>query len=158
MLFTLSTIALALLPAVQATPVAMGTTLHPIVQDVSAAAGVPIVGLDLGSVAAHGNVTVSKGGAHADSADAIYPAAIFFCTSYNCASCAGYDLSVQPHEVCLTPGFNFVSMFISQPSNEGLPFAIYTGPSGCGAFAQVPVVNTCYNANNYIGWDFELYP
>ncbi len=153
-----TTLALALAGTVRGTPVATATTLSPIINSVSAAASVPVVSLDLGSVAAHGNVTVGNGAAHTDAAEAIYPATIFFCSSFNCSGCAGFDLSIQPHQMCLSPGFNFVSMFISQPSNEGLPFAIYMGPVGLAAFAQVPVVNTCYNANNYVGWDLELFP
>ncbi|KAI0699610.1 hypothetical protein C8T65DRAFT_298927 [Cerioporus squamosus] len=160
MLFTFTTLALALIGTVEATPVAAsGTAVTPFVDGVNAAASVPVLpGLALGSVATHGNVTVGKDGVHSDSVNAVYPASIFLCRSTNCGSCTGYDLSIQPHSTCLTGGFNFVSVFINQPSNQGLPFAVYTGPAGCASFAQVPVVNTCYNANNYIGWDFELIP
>ncbi|TFK88016.1 hypothetical protein K466DRAFT_598996 [Polyporus arcularius HHB13444] len=157
MLFTFVTLALALLSAVQATPVASGTTVHPVVDSVSADGTLPVVGLALGSAGVHGNVTVGTSGVHGDSVNAVYPATIFLCRSTGCGSCTGFDLSIQPHQTCLTGGFNYVSAFINQPSNQGLPFAVYTGPSGCGSFAQVPVVNTCYNAN-YVGWDFELLP
>ncbi|KAI0683283.1 hypothetical protein C8T65DRAFT_784445, partial [Cerioporus squamosus] len=143
----------------QATPVAASTTLTPIVDAVSAASGIPVASLELGSISAHANsTTVGQGGAHADAGDAIYPATIFLCKESGCASCTGYDLSIQPHQTCLAPGFNFLSVHINQPSNAGLPFGVYTGPIGCSSFAQVPAVNTCYNAANYIGWDFKLTP
>ena len=140
----------------QANPVARETTLTPTVDAVSAANGIPVATLELGSVSAHGNVTVGAAGVYASSADAIYPATLFVCRALGCGSCTGYDLSIQPHNTCLVPGFNFVSAYINQPSNEGLPYAVYTGPTGCGSFAQVPVVNTCYDASNYIGADFKL--
>ncbi|RPD76931.1 hypothetical protein L226DRAFT_433016, partial [Lentinus tigrinus ALCF2SS1-7] len=111
---------------------------------------------DLGSVSPHGNVTAGAAGVHTSSADAIYPATIFVCRALGCGSCTGYDLSIQPHNTCLVPGFTFVSAYINQPSNQGLPYAVYTGPSGCGSFAQIPLVNTCYDASNYIGADFKL--
>ncbi|RPD59136.1 hypothetical protein L227DRAFT_576362 [Lentinus tigrinus ALCF2SS1-6] len=158
MLFSLTALALALLGTVQATPLARATTLTPLVDSVSADSSIPVLDLHKDSVSAHPNATLSTGAAKSDAADQIYPASLFFCRSTSCGSCTGYDLSIQPHETCLTPDFDFVSIFISQPSNEGLPFAIYTGPVGCGSFAQVPLVNTCYNAVNYIGWDFELIP
>ncbi|RPD58775.1 hypothetical protein L226DRAFT_576905 [Lentinus tigrinus ALCF2SS1-7] len=158
MLFSLTTLALALLGTVQATPVAPATSITPLVDLVSADEKIPVLDLTKDSVSAHPNATLGTMPGKTGGADQIYPASLFFCRSTGCGSCTGYDLSIQPHDVCLTPGFNFVSMFISQPSNEGLPFAIYTGPSGCASFAQVPVVNTCYNAVNYIGWDFELIP
>ncbi len=159
MLFTFTTLAIALAGTVQATPVAADTTLTPTVDAVSAANGNPIVDLILGSVSAHANSTgVGKGGPHADSSLAVYPATIFLCKESGCGSCTGYDLGIQPHQTCLVPGFNFMSVTINQPSNQGLPFGVYTGPIGCSTFAQVPQVNTCYNANNYIGWDFKLTP
>ncbi|TFK88019.1 hypothetical protein K466DRAFT_521547, partial [Polyporus arcularius HHB13444] len=150
--------ALAFLGAVHANPLATSKTLTPLVHDVNAGHGFPVVDLDLGSVAAHGNVTVGKGGVHADSADSTYPAYIYICPVYNCASCYVYDLSEIPHEECLAFTFDFHSIAISQPSSEGLPFAVYSGPAGCGAFAQVPLVNTCYNTNGYVGRDVELTP
>ena len=158
MLFTLTSLALALVGAVQANPVVRETSLTATVDGVSAANGIPVATLELGSVSAHGNVTVGAEGLHASSADAIYPATIFVCRALGCGSCTGYDLSIQPHNTCLGPGFNFVSAYINQPSNQGLPYAVYTGPVGCGSFAQLPLVNTCYNAANYIGADFELTP
>ena len=158
MLSRFATFALVLLGTVQATPVGLATSLTPTVDLVSAADGVPVLDLVKDSVSAHPNSTVGKDGVHSNAVDQIYPAVFFLCRSSGCGSCTGYDLSIQPHGVCLTGGFNFFSMFISQPSNEGLPFAIYTGPAGCSSFAQVPVVNTCYNAANYVGWDFELIP
>ncbi|RPD58786.1 hypothetical protein L227DRAFT_601772 [Lentinus tigrinus ALCF2SS1-6] len=156
MLFSLTTLALALLGTVQATPVAPATSVTPFVDFVSADSSIPVLDLHKDSVSAHPNATLGTG--KSSGADQIYPASLFFCRSTGCGSCTGFDASIQPHQVCLTPGFNFVSMFISQPSNEGLPFAFYTGPVGCASFAQVPVVNTCYNAVNYVGWDFELIP
>ncbi len=159
MLFTFTIIIIALIGAFQATPVAPDATLTPTVDAVSAANGIPILELSLGSVSAHANSTgVGKGGAHADAADAVYPATIFLCKESGCGSCTGYDLSIQPHQTCLAPGFNFMSISINQPSNQGLPFGVYTGPIGCSTFAQVSQVNTCFNADNYIEWDFKLTP
>ncbi|RPD58770.1 hypothetical protein L227DRAFT_176559 [Lentinus tigrinus ALCF2SS1-6] len=154
MLFSLATLALAFVGAVQAVPVT--DTLTPTVDSVSVDAAT-VLDLSLGSVSPKGNVTVGKDGVHVDAASATYPATLFLCRSSSCGSCTGYDLSIQRHNTCLTGGFNFYSMYISQPSNSGLPYAVYTGPSGCGSFAQVPAVNTCYRTN-YVGWDFELIP
>ncbi|RPD58773.1 hypothetical protein L227DRAFT_601766 [Lentinus tigrinus ALCF2SS1-6] len=155
MLFALTTLALALVGTVHANPVAR-STLTASVDSVSASKDIPVVSLDLGSVSPHGNVTVGTAGVHTSSADAIYPATIFVCRALGCGSCTGYDLSIQPHNTCLGPGFNFVSAYINQPSNQGLPYGVYTGPTGCGSFAQIPQVNTCYDASNYIGADFKL--
>ncbi|KAH9945904.1 uncharacterized protein BXZ73DRAFT_95422 [Epithele typhae] len=77
-------------------------------------------------------------------ADAIFPAVLLLCSSFNCANCLSYNLQTTTVDTCLaTSAFSSVS--ISQPSNQGLPFAVYVGPSGCTNFAKIPVVNTCFN-------------
>ena len=151
-----TTLVIALAGAVQATPAAAATAVTPTIDLVSVDAKVHVVDLSKDSVTEHPNVTLGTGGA--DTVGAIYPATLFLCRTSGCGSCTGYDLSIQPHNTCLGPGFNFVSAYINQPSNQGLPYAVYTGPVGCGSFAQLPLVNTCYNAANYIGADFELTP
>ena len=155
MLFSLATLALVFAAAVGAVPVT--DTLTPTVDSVSVDAA-SVLDLSFGSVSKDGNVTIHKGGLHADAASATYPATLFLCRTSSCGSCTGYDLSIQRHNTCLTGGFTFYSTYISQPSNSGLPFAVYTGPSGCSSFAQVPVVNTCYRTSNYAGNDFKLTP
>ncbi|TFK85241.1 hypothetical protein K466DRAFT_198572 [Polyporus arcularius HHB13444] len=163
MLSSFVILALGLVGAVQATPVASITPIiaTPIVtgEDGSLDWRVPVVNQDLVSAGAQGNVTIGTGGVHADVANSQYPATIYFCEGGQCgigAECKGFDLSIQPHQSCLTPGFEFYSIFIYQPSNEGLPYAIYTGPVGCSTYYQVPRVNTCYVTNGYTGWDFQL--
>ena len=151
-----TTLVIALAGAVQATPAAAATAVTPTIDLVSVDAKVPVVDLSKDSVTEHPNVTLGTGGA--DAVGAIYPATLFLCRTSGCGSCTGFSLDGMTHNVCFDGGFSFVSMFISQPSNQGLPYAIYTGPLGCGSFAQVPVVNTCYNALNYIGFDWVLTP
>ncbi|RDX43429.1 hypothetical protein OH76DRAFT_1361187 [Lentinus brumalis] len=157
MLLTFVTFAVALVSAVQATPVSAGTTVTSTTVGMSAAAGIPVVSLELGSVSEHGNVTVGKGGMHPSSADDVYPASMMICLESGCQSCSSFDLSNE-QQACLIPQLNFMSVWINQPSNQGLPFAVFTGPVGCSQWAQVPLVNTCYNTVNYIGWDYELTP
>ena len=66
----------------------------------------------------------------------------------NCASCVDFNLAIfglpQP---CLSDINGFNSVGISQPSAEGLPFAVLVGPPGCESFAQFPTVNECFNVN-----------
>ncbi|KAH9888992.1 hypothetical protein C8Q73DRAFT_655076 [Cubamyces lactineus] len=106
----------------------------------------PVV--DLGSIQAHPNVTLSQAGIHVDAAQQEFPATLLLCPTTSCISCFGFDLSTLPTNECLAAGFNFESIAINQPSNEGLPFGVFVGPPGCLSFAQIPSVNTCYNANN----------
>ncbi|KAI8996337.1 hypothetical protein BD414DRAFT_477607 [Trametes punicea] len=135
---TFAAVALALLgQAVYASPLTAETT------DVAAA--FPVV--DLSSVQAHPNITLSQGGIHIDAAQQEFPATLLFCPTVSCISCFGIDLSSVPTNECLASGVNFASVSINQPSNEGLPFGVFVGPPGCESFVQLPAVNTCYNVN-----------
>ena len=112
-----------------------------------------------GPVVAHPNVTftTSSTGLHALSADAVFPATLQLCSGTGCSGCFNFDLSVLQRNVCLIDGSSLInSVKIVQPSNEGLPFGVYVGPSGCSAFTQIPAVNTCYNAVNGPFTDFKL--
>lgn len=92
---------------------------------------------------------------HSDVAQQTFPATLLLCPSANCASCFGFDLSTLPVNVCLTTSA-FSSVAISQPSNEGLPFGVLVGPPGCLSFAQIPIVNQCFNVNGGPFTDFAL--
>ena len=150
---------LALVGRVQATPFATtATVVSTTVDAVSVFDGVPILELVKDSVTEHPNVTAGVDGIHASSVDAVTGATLNLCRASNCGSCTGYNLDIQQHNMCLTGSFSFSSVYISQPSNAGLPFAIGTGPFGCESFAQVPAVNTCYSTTGYTGYDFVISP
>ncbi|RPD53656.1 hypothetical protein L227DRAFT_481056, partial [Lentinus tigrinus ALCF2SS1-6] len=122
------------------------------------AAKFPVHELGSASVAAHSNSTLaSASGVHSDAADAIFPATLLLCPSFNCASCFSFDLSTLPIDQCLIDlSSSFESVAISQPSNEGLPFAVLVGPPGCASFAQIPLVNECFNVNGGPFTDFAI--
>ncbi|RPD69783.1 hypothetical protein L226DRAFT_575268 [Lentinus tigrinus ALCF2SS1-7] len=157
MLFPCVALVLALVGAVRATPPPLTTTAASTTTTVRLPDGFPITDLSKDSTTAHPNVTVGEGGVHVDGVDAVN-AILYLCQGSGCNLCTSYSLDSQPHRVCLTGYINFVSVYIYQPSDVGLPFGVYTGPSGCTSFAQVPAVNTCYNTVGYTGWDFELSP
>ena len=151
--------ALALVGGVQATPLATATTAVSTSLDaVNVADGLPILELVKDSVTEHPNVTAGVNGIHASSVDAATGSTLYLCGTTNCASCTGYNLDFQQHNMCLTGNFYFSSIYIYQPSGAGLPFAVGTGPFGCKSFAQVPAVNTCYSTTGYTGYDFVLSP
>ena len=94
-------------------------------------------------------------GLHSDAAQQTFPATLLLCPTASCASCFSFDLSTLPVNQCLSTS-PFTSVAISQPSNEGLPFAVLVGPAGCLSFAQIPTVNTCFNVNGGPFSDFAL--
>ncbi|KAI0718028.1 hypothetical protein C8T65DRAFT_100063 [Cerioporus squamosus] len=159
MSFAIAAVALAALSqVVQATPLSpVATSVKPFSEGVTVAARFPVH--ELGSVAAHSNVTVTlpSGGVHSDVAAAIFPATLLLCPSTNCLSCFAFDLSTLPENVCLMDNeSSFYSVAINQPSNQGLPFLVVTGPVGCSAFAAIPNVNECFNINNPPYFDFAI--
>jgi hypothetical protein len=152
MLFSLVTLAIAFIGAANATPTTSTTkAIQASIDSVNIAGSIPVV--DLASIdVTHQNVTLAaknSGTVHADAAQAQFPAALFLCRTAGCGSCTGFDISLFPHDICLVanPPFGFFSVFISQPSNEGLTFGVYTGPS-CLDLALIPFVNTCFNVVN----------
>ncbi|KAH9945202.1 uncharacterized protein BXZ73DRAFT_96192 [Epithele typhae] len=83
-------------------------------------------------------------GPSTDLGEPIFPPTLLVCLSLNCANCVLYDLLATPVNICLRT-IPFVSVGIAQPSNEGLPFGVFVGPSGCHSFVKIPAVNTCLN-------------
>lgn len=76
------------------------------------------------------------------------PATLLLCPSANCVSCSVVDLDQSESKaMCYGTGQELSSVAISQPSNEGLSFAIAVGTPTCTHFEQIPVVNTCFNVN-----------
>lgn len=74
------------------------------------------------------------------------PATLLLCPSANCVSCSVVDLDQSESKaMCYGTGKELSSVAISQPSNEGLSFAIAVGTPTCADFEQIPVVNTCFN-------------
>ncbi|RPD67810.1 hypothetical protein L226DRAFT_400942 [Lentinus tigrinus ALCF2SS1-7] len=141
MLSAIVPFALALIVAVHATPARLATTLVPTAHGGSVTDPGPAI--DITSVPAQANVTLSKVGAQADSAAQIFPATLLLCST-GCTNCPeGFDLSTLPHNVCLDPGTGFVAAYIEQPSNEGLPFAVTVMQQGCEVPRQISTVNTC---------------
>ncbi|KAI0816982.1 hypothetical protein BC628DRAFT_1413903 [Trametes gibbosa] len=112
---------------------------------------------DISVGGAHPNTTLSTGRVHADITPSDFPASFLFCTTPNCISCFAVDMSTIPHNECLLAGLAYESVAISQPSNTGLDFGCFIGPSGCASFLQIPAVNTCYNINSPAPFtDFSL--
>ncbi|KAI0793667.1 hypothetical protein C8Q74DRAFT_523157 [Fomes fomentarius] len=86
-------------------------------------------------------------------------ATLLLCENPACGGCLGFDLSTAPHNECLTPslpGFQFVSVAISQPTDAGLPFAVSVSPPGCGDFSDILIVNTCFDVANPPDTEFAL--
>lgn len=107
----------------------------------------PVLDLPLGSTSVP-NATLARGGGapHPDIVPSDFPAFLLLCSTVSCISCFQLDMSVIPHNSCINPGVPIVSMAISQPTNVGLDFGVFLGPAGCLSFAQLPTVNTCFNA------------
>ena len=106
---------------------------------------------DLDSAVAEPHITSpSESGVRIEAVNATFPATLLLCSAANCLSgCFSFDLSTIPVNECLIDeSSTFQSLAISQPSNAGLPFSVFVGPPGCFSFAQIPAVNTCFNANN----------
>ena len=163
MFFTIAAAALvAFFQVAQATPLtSLTTTVKPVSNAVTIGAHFPVHELRIGDSAidsVQAKVThPSASGLHSDTADATFPATLLLCPSTNCASCFSFDLSTLPVDECLfDSSSSFESVAISQPSNEGLPFAVLVGPTGCASFAQIPTVNECFNINGGPFADFAV--
>ena len=77
-----------------------------------------------------------------------WPASIMLCQEFNCGGCWVYDLSNTEHDTCLFPaydGFAYLSVYIDQPNNVGLNFAVLLAQDVCNFSSWIPLVNTCYN-------------
>ncbi|KAI0644244.1 hypothetical protein C8Q79DRAFT_136165 [Trametes meyenii] len=110
----------------------------------------PVYDLGAHDIEVHPNATVPLPGTskvHALDVPGEFPATLLLCPTVDCISCFGIDMSIVPHNECFTNGITFQSITINQPSNAGLPFGVFAGPSGCFSFAQIPSVNTCFNVN-----------
>ncbi|KAI0793664.1 hypothetical protein C8Q74DRAFT_1215207 [Fomes fomentarius] len=77
------------------------------------------------------------------------------CTGAGCSgTCYNTPLPLM-FETCLgVPAFNSVA--VTQQFNEALPYGVFVGPPGCASFAQIPVINTCFNVINGPFTVFEL--
>ncbi|KAI0774797.1 hypothetical protein BD413DRAFT_472701 [Trametes elegans] len=119
----------------------------------------PVSTLEL-SNAVHTNTTVpsTHGFPNALLARQEFPASLLLCPNSNCASCSVFNLASFVHNQCLSVGFQFFSAAISQPSNQGLPFAVDVFNFGCTNGVQLPAVNTCFNVNGVVFQDFALTP
>lgn len=157
MYFVIAAVVLAGLSQVaQATPLStVATRVEPVRQAVTTAAKFPVH--DLGSVAAHPNVTLPSGAVHSDVAGGA-GAILLLCPSVNCLSCFSFDLGTLTltNECLIDQSSTFASAAISQPSNAGLPFEVLIGPAGCLSFAQIPAVNECFNVNPAPFADFAI--
>lgn len=109
------------------------------------AASFPVSELSIES-GVHSNTTLA-GHVHGLVARQEFPANLLLCPTLNCASCLSFTTQGQAENTCFNPGFSFVSTAISQPSGQGLPFAVLVGTPGCASLAQIPQVNTCFNLN-----------
>ena len=160
MFFTIAAAALvAFFQVAQATPLtSLTTTVKPVSNAVTIGAHFPVHELRIDSAVDTVQAKVthpSASGLHRDTADSTFPATLLLCPSTNCASCFSFDLSTLPVDECLSTSA-FFSVAISQPSNEGLPFGVLVGPPGCASFAQIPVVNECFNVNGGPFTDFAI--
>ncbi|OJT08608.1 hypothetical protein TRAPUB_535 [Trametes pubescens] len=141
MRYFLAILSVALAHVVSATPIvateATGVT--------TLAASFPISELRLES-GVHSNTTLA-GHVQGLVARQEFPANLLLCPTLNCASCLSFTTQAQAENTCFNAGFVFDSAAISQPSNQGLPFAVLVGTPGCAALAQIPTVNECFNLN-----------
>ncbi|KAI0629110.1 hypothetical protein C8Q77DRAFT_305620 [Trametes polyzona] len=128
-----------LAPAVHANPIASIPPLS------AAAAHFPISQLNI-TEARHSG-TSPRGGIAVDTTQATFPANLLLCPSVNCLSCFSINLANQPLDECFAAPGTFITAAISQPSNQGLPFGVLVGTSGCASVAQLPAVNECFNLN-----------
>ena len=79
-----------------------------------------------------------------DADNGTFPATLLLCLGPNCEDCSPFDLKTFPVSECIGT-LPFGSVTINQTSNEGLPLGVLVGLRGCKLFAQVPVVNECFN-------------
>ncbi|KAI0793657.1 hypothetical protein C8Q74DRAFT_1215204 [Fomes fomentarius] len=93
-------------------------------------------------------------------ANNVHPDGTVLSTLLTCAGtgCTGNCLNIplpSMFETCLgVPAFSSVA--VVQQFNEVPTYGIFVGPPGCASFAQIPVINTCFNVNNGPFTDFEL--
>ncbi|KAI8996340.1 hypothetical protein BD414DRAFT_197579 [Trametes punicea] len=146
MRYSFAALALALLgQAVHASPLTRKTTT-------TIAGSFPVVDLQANHVTPHSNSTSSRGGLSSDAALQEFPADLLLCSALNCAGCEVFNLAAIPFDTCEIEFF-YESVAISQPSGEGLPFAVFlTPPNLCATGTQIPEVNTCFNVE---GDDFD---
>jgi hypothetical protein len=119
--------------------------LRATIDSVTAASSIPVV--DLASiVVSNQNITLHAGtrtSLQGRAAQGYFPATLFLCQALECQGvCLGFDISMFPHNICLiaSPPFEFMSVFINQPSNVGLPFGVFAGQT-CAHLALLPTVN-----------------
>ena len=160
MFFAIAAAFVAFIQVAHGTPLApVSAAAQPNLAGVTTAASFPTQELALPGVAhtstAGTSPAVAFPGIHSDAAQQTFPATLLLCPTANCASCFAFDLSTFPLDECFATS-SFTSVAISQPSNEGLPFAVLVGPAGCLSFAQIPTVNTCFNVNGGPFSDFAL--
>lgn len=143
MRFFLAILAVALGHVVNATPVIVATESTGVT---TLAASFPVSELSIES-SVHSNTTLAGRALHGLAARQEFPANLLLCPTLNCASCLSFTTQAQAENTCFNAGFVFDSAAISQPSNQGLPFAVLVGTPGCAALAQIPTVNECFNLN-----------
>ncbi|KAI0823347.1 hypothetical protein BC628DRAFT_1420933 [Trametes gibbosa] len=103
----------------------------------------------LGASSTKSNTTLPLGGIHMDAAQQTFPATLLLCELENCANCEELSLQVLAENLgtCFGAAFPYISVAISQPSNEGLPFIVGAAVPGCSSFLAIPTVNVCFNIN-----------
>ena len=87
-----------------------------------------------------------------------FPADLLVCAESNCGLCEEFSLSGLAEDECFFVDFSGISVAISQPSGQGLPFAVEIGEAGCPSLTQVPTVNECFNLNGFSFDSFALLP
>ncbi|KAF9511537.1 hypothetical protein BS47DRAFT_1168693 [Hydnum rufescens UP504] len=68
----------------------------------------------------------------------------FTCSTIDCGSCTGYALSSIFLDTCYSTDVPFVSSYIYQASNAGLPYYIYIAFPSCTDSEYIPAVNECF--------------
>lgn len=147
-------LAVALGHVVNATPVIVATESTGVT---TLAASFPVSELTAES-GVHSNTTLAGRALHGLAARQEFPANLLLCPASNCASCLSFTTQGQAENICFNPGFVFNSAAISQPSNQGLPFAVLVGTPGCASLVQLPAVNECFNLNGATFDTFAFLP
>ncbi|KAI0351929.1 hypothetical protein OH77DRAFT_844366 [Trametes cingulata] len=143
--------------AVVASPAVSKAT--PVAFDASAlAASFPVSELRVADSHPHLNTTAPQSDFHAIVKRQEFPATLLLCALDGCLSCSSFNLGSFPEEECFSTSFEFFSVAISQPSNQGLPFVVGVGPSPCSSLLDIPAVNECFNINGAIFDAFALLP
>jgi len=68
---------------------------------------------------------------------------VTFCSG----ACYGILLSEFQPDICYTTSIQFMSFYIYQPSNTGLPYGFQVGLTACSHPVLVLMVNRCYNSD-----------